>query len=477
MSRLSDAPGGFRLEGIREPELVFADDGRAKDPRSGLLKYGPCPRASGAEHEVVNVGIVGDSRSIAMMEELLRRMRTGIPSKRKRKRWKHPFPGLGVNAELRFDYQTLEKWKGRILQDHIDTIGDVRDRDHRIETAFDHIKYQIQQVCRQTPPPDIVFVVIPERIVDYCSDPNTDTEEIRTENGNFRSRIKIVGMQEKPTQLMTPNALRGGEGVQERSEIAWNIAVGMLYKAREGRPWKLADFRSRTCYAGISFYQERSDDPDTRAAIAQVFIDDGRNFVIEGGAVEDVASDTRQTHISYEDAKQLVEQILEEYGNQREEVPQRLVLHKSSNFLEEETKGFADGASSVRTTEFLTVRKRHPLRLFTPGDNPPLRGTIAIPPGEQEYYLYTTGFVPEQSVYNNPGTPKPLVIRPHPEHFTGNYRRISEEILKFTKLDWNSSGFCKRLPVTIGIADAVSEILAEPAAADINLETHYYYYM
>ena len=30
---------------------------------------------------------------------------------------------------------------------------------------------------------------------------------------------------------------------------------------------------------------------------------------------------------------------------------------------------------------------------------------------------------------------------------------------------------------TIGIADAVSEILAEPAASDINLQTHYYYYM
>jgi hypothetical protein len=465
------------LERVREPELVFANDGRAKDPRAGLLKYGPCPRASGVEHEVVNVGIVGDSRSISMMESLLRDMRTGVPSKKNRQRWKPDFPGLGTNSELRFDYQTLEKWKGRIQSSDIEDIGEIRDRSHRTETAFKHIKYQIQQVCKQTPPPDIVFVVIPERVVEYCSDPDTDTNEIRTKDGNFRSRVKIVGMQEKPTQLMTPKALRGGNDVQERSEMAWNIAVGMLYKAREGRPWKLADLRSRTCYAGISFYQERSDDPETRAAIAQVFIDDGRNFVIEGGAVEDIATEERQTHISYTDAKRLVENILEEYGNQRDEMPRRLVLHKSSNFLEDETRGFSDGASEVNTKEFITVRKRHPLRLSGQGDNPPLRGTLAIPPGEREYYLYTTGFVPEQSVYNNPGTPKPLVLRPHTEYFSGDYHRICEEILKFTKLDWNSSDFCKRLPVTIGIADAVSEILAEPAASDVNLQTHYYYYM
>lgn len=477
MIKLSNSSTGFRLERVREPELVFANDGGAKDPRAGLLKYGPCPRAKGVEHEVINVGIVGDSRSISMMESLLRDMRTGVPSKKNRKRWKPDFPGLGTNSELRFDFQTLEKWKGRIQPSDIEDIGEIRDRSDRTETAFNHIKYQIQRVCKQTPPPDIVFVVIPERIVEYCSDPDTDTNDIRTEHGNFRSRIKIVGMQEKPTQLMTPRALRGGNDVQERSEMAWNIAVGMLYKAREGRPWKLADLRSRTCYAGISFYQERSDDPDTRAAIAQVFIDDGRNFVIEGGAVDDIATEERQTHISYSDAKQLVENILEEYGNQRDEMPRRLVLHKSSNFLDDETKGFADGAADVKTKEFITVRKRHPLRLFGQGDNPPLRGTLAIPPGEREYYLYTTGFVPEQSVYNNPGTPKPLVLRPHPEYFSGDYHRICEEILKFTKLDWNSSDFCKRLPVTIGIADAVSDILAEPAASDINLQTHYYYYM
>jgi hypothetical protein len=80
-------------------------------------------------------------------------------------------------------------------------------------------------------------------------------------------------------------------------------------------------------------------------------------------------------------------------------------------------------------------------------------------------------------VYDGPGVPTPIVVRPHEDYFSGDYRRVCREILSFTKLDWNSSDFCKRLPVTIEIADAVSDILAEPNADEINLDTHYYYYM
>lgn len=467
----------FRALRIREPELVFANGETARDPRSGLLRYGPRRRAN-VDEEVVNVGIVGDSRSIAMMEELLRQMRSGIPSDSKRKRWRQPFPGLGVDSRLRFDYQTLEKWKGRIRQRDIDKIADIPKRQERVQPALRYLKHQITRLGTQTPPPDVTFVAIPERIVELCADPNTDTDRIQTEDSDFRSQIKLAGMEcGTPTQLMSPNALRGGANVQERSEFAWNIAVGMLYKAREGRPWKTARFRSRQCYAGISFYKERGEDPDVRASVAQVFIEDGENFVIRGDPVQDIASDEAQTHLSYEDAKRLVETILEKYGEYRDDRPKRLVLHKSSNFWPKETGGFSDGAAGVDVKEFVTIRNHHPLRLFPEGDNPPLRGTLALPPDESEGYLYTTGYVPEQSVYNGPGVPTPIVVRPHEDYFSGDYRRICREVLSFTKLDWNSSDFCKRLPVTIGIANAVSDILAEPNADEVNLDTHYYYYM
>lgn len=478
MIKLSNYNSQWRVELVDEPDLVFAKDHTAADPRSGLLEHGPVPRNKETPGEMVNIGIIGTSRSISMTESLLRRMRNGIQSTKQRKRWKHHFPGLGLDSELRLDYQVLEKWKSRFTSDELDALRGISDRDKRIEAVCDQFEARFHKVCRHTPEPDVIFVALPEEIVDLCADPSTDTERIQTESGgDFHSRIKIMGMKYKPTQIMTPRALYGGKDVQEQSEIAWNLAVGLLYKARGGRPWKLTELRSQTCYAGISFYKEHQADPDTRAAIAQVFISSGEPLIIEGGTVEDAAADEPQTHLSYEDAKRIVSDILEGYGNRRDEKPNRLVLHKSSNFLDDETRGFRDGASDVNVKEFITIRDNNPIQFFPEGDNPPLRGTLAIPPGEKEYYLYTTGFVPEQSVYNHGGSPNPLVIRPHPEYFTGDYLRICEEVMKFTKLNWNSSDFCQSDPVTLSIADAVGDILAEPAAEDVNLDSHYFHYM
>lgn len=473
---------GFEITRIPEPKLVFADGEEKKDPRAGLLEHGPCPISEKVDIEVVNVGIVGSSRSISRMEGLLRGMRSGIRSNENRKRWKQNFPGFDSKTDIGIDYQTLEKWKGRIRPKDVQQIEELPSREDRVDFALKLFNSHIQRICSQTPKPDVVFVPVPQRIVDCCSDPSMDTQRIRTETTNFHSQIKISGMKNRtPTQLLLPRTLyQEGEDVQEESELAWNLAVGMLYKAREGRPWKLAKLRSKTCYAGISFYKERGEDGKTRAALAQVFIEDGRNFVIEGGEVEDISGDDRpgETHLSREDAKRLAEDILEQYGQYRDVYPDRFVLHKSSNFLDEEAQGFSDGTADVPEKEFAAVRERHPFRLFPgTGDNPAVRGTLAIPPGRRECYLYTQGYVPEQSVYNGPGTPNPIVICPHEEYFSQDYRRFCQEILSFTKLDWNSSDFCKRLPVTLGIAQKVGGILAEPEASDVNLDTHYYYYM
>lgn len=142
--------------------------------------------------------------------------------------------------------------------------------------------------------------------------------------------------------------------------------------------------------------------------------------------------------------------------------------------------GFKAGSSDVRKRDFITIREHHPIRLFSNTQYPPLRGTVALPPGKKEYYLYTKGFAPEQSAYAESGTPNPIVVRPHDEVNYSSYREICEEILAFSKLDWNSSDFCKKLPVTVGIADAVSDILAEPLAGELHEKAfpyHYYYYM
>jgi len=58
-------------------------------------------------------------------------------------------------------------------------------------------------------------------------------------NTDFHDRIKTFGLEyDVPTQLIRPSSLRFGKNDdgQEKAEVAWNLAVAMLYKSKEGIP-------------------------------------------------------------------------------------------------------------------------------------------------------------------------------------------------------------------------------------------------
>lgn len=112
------------------------------------------------------------------------------------------------------------------------------------------------------------------------------------------------------------------------------------------------------------------------------------------------------------------------------------------------------------------------------GQYPVLRGTLLIPPDQSEYYLYTTGYNPTLGTYQGHRIPRPIVVKPDPIYCSSSIHSICEEILAFTKLDWNSSHFSKKIPVTIEISRSVGQILAEVKARKIEtIDPHYYYYM
>ena len=99
------------------------------------------------------------------------------------------------------------------------------------------------------------------------------------------------------------------------------------------------------------------------------------------------------------------------------------------------------------------------------------------PPDRKEYYLFTTGFVSVLGAYQGYRVPTPIVVRPD-EHCVTPIAEIAKEILAFTKLDWNSSHFCKKIPVTIEVSRSVGGVLAEPETKTLkDIDPHYYFYM
>ena len=102
---------------------------------------------------------------------------------------------------------------------------------------------------------------------------------------------------------------------------------------------------------------------------------------------------------------------------------------------------------------------------------------MLTPPDKKEYYLFTNGFVSVLGTYQGYRVPRPIVIRPD-ELTVTPIEEIAKEILAFTKLDWNSSHFCKKIPVTIEVSRSVGGVLAEQETKKLKeIDPHYYFYM
>ena len=102
-----------------------------------------------------------------------------------------------------------------------------------------------------------------------------------------------------------------------------------------------------------------------------------------------------------------------------------------------------------------------------------MRGTY-VKFTDQNFLLYTTGFVPFLRTYPGARIPQPAEVL---EHFGDSpWDRVLSELLSLTKLNWNSADFAARYPVTLAFSSRVGEILAE-IPEDIPFREEYRFYM
>ena len=464
----------FRIDYISEPKLMFLN-GESINPTVGLLKYSPrFSSEDETKHKWVKVGIIGTSKSISQTINFFEDMRYNILPE-KTVKWLMPFPGVNEQSPLKFSFSFRPEWQERFSIEEIKTIEGIETLDGRIEKVLSLVDSKMKVIYEKSPP-EVIIVTIPEEIEKLCINQNYDNPLIKLRNeDDFHNRIKVYGMRYKmPTQLIRPKTF-ALEGTQDKSLIAWNLAVGMLYKSQKGYPWKLTYLPQETCFVGISFYKENlSGKKCTRASMAQVFLDTGQSFILRGDPFECDEKDTKSPHLSKADAKHLIEVVLAQYNEVKGVVPQRLVIHKSSNYLPDEYEGFMDAAKDIRYKDFITIQKSD-VKLYRTQSMPILRGSYLSTPDDNEYYLFTTGYVPCLETYPGLSIPFPLMVRV--KYKDTPIRQILEEILAFTKLDWNNTFIYRKEPVTLSVSRKVGQILSESEAHNIEIDPHYYFYM
>ncbi len=348
---------------------------------------------------------------------------------------------------------------------------------------------EVAALASLDPPPDVVICAMSQKLEELCRTgiaehdrERAEVEEFLTDDDedisgetarSFRRGLKAECMDVVPTQLIWHRTLAGTRGVQDLCSRAWNLTTALMYKARI-IPWRLADVIEGACFVGMSFYRDdKAHSPFLRTSIAQAFSERGEGFVLRGDTVEwdERKEHERAPHLKKEQAQSILTRVLEIYEKQVGAKARKVVLHKTSRYTDEERIGFEQALSGMTGHYALLTLSHRGIVCLRPGYKAVLRGT-SVDFGEKKGLVYTTGYVPFLRCYSGHRIPQPIEITENWGSLT--FRECAEDILRLTKLNWNTSAFATHDPITLAFSRRVGEILKLAGSKEPAVQYRYY---
>jgi hypothetical protein len=482
---------------LPEPKLLFAHGQAIEDPRDGLTLFGPLDQG---KPYGIRGAVIGTRSGI----EKFRRWATGIqgpvrlplPTPAR-----PPFPGF--EAAFRIPWQLEPVLSYEIDEAELKAKAGLDDRAQRVYQTVDLFAKAIAKARQdEESQPDVWFIVIPDYVRRYCRpegivDPQdrqiaikyfgskkqaksaytepflfADMNEAAQQylyKEHFRNQLKARLLSEKvATQVLREGTLENlgalGDTPKDKaleklqSQIVWNIATAAFYKTG-GRPWKVSGIRDGVCYVGLVFKKDdRNSTAKWASCGAQMFLDSGDGLVFKGAPGDWFNAETRDFHLSYQAAKDLITQAVNGYKLKREnqEPPKELFIHGRVAFSKEEWAGFRDGAGSGTNVVGVRIRDDAGLKLFRKADTPILRGTAYVR-HERSALLWTRGWTPRLATYPGMEVPNPLSV--DISQGDASIETVLSDVLALTKLNYNSCQFADGTPITLKFASAVGEVL------------------
>ena len=481
----------MKLRYIEEPSLQF---GTAHHicPKSGIYSFNPFD-ISQVRPEKITIGVVGKGESVDKVLEWIESCKSHIAGKES----KTPHPNLfmnfcgfnkniGFKCEIAYDETYLRKLNNSDFEKIVKGNGSL---EHVINDVTNLYLNEIKFLSKNKNP-DVILCALPENLMKYIMETKPkstendeepeiiekdfDEEDVSKKEQNFRRNLKAQAMQYNvPIQIIRDRVAKPTPEMQDPATIAWNFFTALYYKA-SGTPWALIrkDSAETTCYAGISFFKSR-DKKSTQTSIAQIFNELGKGVILRGEEIK-LKKHDRTPHLEGEQALNLLTQSLKEYYDAVKIYPKRLVLHKTSNFNDDEIYGFTEAAQKLHINQIdLVSIQTSDLRLYRQGNYPPMRGTH-LTMSEKHHLLYTRGSVPYYETY--PGRYIPRAIEVKLATWDESPNVICDEILALTKMNWNNTQFDRQMPITIECARNVGEILKYLGPGD-QMQLKYSFYM
>ena len=508
---------------LYEPPLLFGGQHIHVDPKTGLSLYGPYSLKGDSRPWLmtIKIGIIGPASMVSNAEQWIEHCRGTLTNDGSDPFWLPHFPGCSKDETFRCELLTNETWRETIKPDSITAALAETDFRKMVQQIVQLYSEAIEILSQREPKPDVVLCCMPKEIIDAAVEKTNRFGEVKPlkvskevkrireqaekdrksgqhslfdvfegladderESGhqNLRRGLKAESMRHNiPTQLVWPRTLDphnskatpGERPLQDVATRAWNFTNALYHKAG-GTPWRLAEIEAGTCFVGVAFYREvLEDNPRLRTAMAQAFTSSGDGYVLRGESFEWVRNRREPSpHLSANAASALMQDVLNVYKRQNKgRLPNRVVVHKSSRFWEDELVGFREACKDVAEADFVAFGSRG-LQFYRPGLYPPVRGTY-VKFSDSEFALYTSGYIPYLRTYPGPRVPRPIEILEH--YGDSPWDKMLREVMALTKMNWNTADFCCSMPITLAFAERVGHILAEmPARLSPKEEYRYY---
>lgn len=263
---------------------------------------------------------------------------------------------------------------------------------------------------------------------------------------------------------------------------AWRLSLAFFAKAG-GIPWRITPTTlTTTAYVGLHYAIRGGTKNEYVTCCSQVFDS-------QGGGLEFVAYNLgprergprNNPHLSREEMRTVMSRTADLYRLRHAgAMPQRFVIHKETAWRADEIEGVYDAWGTAADIECISLQRSRwiGVDLKSQGNPDPLPQTMPVKRGTIQQFdglsglLWTRGpskvgvsgkwFSPDGK-----SLPKPLVFTRHAGR--GDFALLAADILALTKLDWNNDSPYNPLPVTLGYAQKLAEVVSNVPRLDDNV--------
>lgn len=452
---------------LREPELLFHPS-RSSDtdihPLRGLLRHGPYSRSLISNViDPIQVGLIVPPNTRGVIRHLLEEL-SSPQRPRERLKYLPDYPGFSEVFGINVKPAPPSAWIQ--LPDDID--NRIADAPRPYTVLAEELTKAIKTIWnggRQEC--DVLLIYLPDRW-------QAAFYGLEDDDFNLHDHVKAVSAQLKvPTQIIQEESALT---YPCRASVMWRLGIALYCKAG-GVPWKLAGSLPETAFIGLSYALRPKKSKGARfvTCCSQVFDSDGAGLEFLTYDTDEAGAyvERRNPYLTRNEMMRVMARSLSLYQHRHGgRSPKRIVVHKTTEFKDDEMKGCFDALRATGEIDLIQVIKSAPWKGILiekpeegkkgrPARYPCRRGSFLTLTG-RDALLWTQGNVPEAAqgrdfYKEGKGTPTPLMLRRFAGH--GTWDETCRATLGLTKMNWNNDSLYDRLPVTLEYSEALADVL------------------